>query len=217
MGSVSRPGNPRPGREALLDAAAVLMDEHGVDHASLNEINRFAGQHNRSAVQYHFGTREALIRELVQRTMRRIDAERAALLDHLEATRGTLTPREAVEVVIGPMARRLSTAEGRRHLRLVGQLLNHPHYNADARDNLQLAGSLARCAAFIAPIFGDLPAEIRIERVSQGIAFVVRAIADQARLLDAHPPSRPVLDQDRFVANLVDVLTAMLGAPSSKP
>lgn len=193
------------------------MDEHGVDHASLNEINRFAGQHNRSAVQYHFGTREGLVHELVHRTMSRLDADRAALLDHLEATQGTLTPREAVEVVVGPMARQLSTVEGRRHLRLVGQLLNHPRYNADARDSMRLASSLARCAVYIAPILADLSAEVRVERVSQGISFVVRAIADQARLLDAPSPPRPVLEPDRFVTNLVDVLMAMLGAPSTKP
>ncbi len=191
------------------------MDEHGVDHASLNEINRAAGQHNRSAVQYHFGSRETLVREMVHRAMNLVDAERTAVLDHLEATRATLTPREAVEVVIGPLAKQLSTVEGRRHLRLTGQLLNHPRYNADARDSLQLNGSLARCAVYIAPVLAPLPEAIRIERVSQGIAFVVRAVADQARLQDSDPPPRPVLDPGAFVTNLVDLLTAMLGAPTT--
>ena len=205
----------QPGREALLDAAAVLMDENGVDHVSLNEINRAAGQLNRSAVQYHFGTRDALIVQLVQRTTNVIDVERTALLDHLETTRGPLSPREAVEVVIGPMARRLTTVEGRRHLRIMGQLINHPRYNADARETMQASPSLARCSAAIMPIFGTLPLDLRIERIAQGVPFVVRAIADQARLVDAQPRPRPVLRQDRFVANLVDVLLAMLEAPDT--
>ena len=209
---MSRPRAQDRGRDALLDAAAVLMDQAGVDHVSLNEINRFAGQHNRSAVQYHFGSRDALIVELVQRTMRRVDAERTTLLNHLEAIAGGLTPRQALEVAILPMAGQLASAEGRRHLRLIGQLLNHPRYNADARDSLGLAASLGRCAAYVAPLLATLPEQIRAERASQAIMFLVRALADQARLLDAHPPPRPVLADDVFLANLVDVVTGILTA-----
>jgi hypothetical protein len=60
------------------------------------------GQHNRSAVQYHLGTRERLVLDLFERTMTVIDAGRDALLDHLEATSDPLSERAAIEVVIGP-------------------------------------------------------------------------------------------------------------------
>ena len=200
------------GRNALLDAAAILMDQRGVDHASLNEINRFAGQHNRSAVQYHFGSRDALVLELAQRTMMRLDVERTALLNHLEATQGQLSERQALEVAVLPMASQLATIEGRRHLRLIGQLLNHPRYNADARDSLGLADSLGRCAAYVAPLLAELPEQIRVERASQAIMFLVRALADQARLIDAEPPARPPLPDKPFAANLIDVITGILTA-----
>jgi AcrR family transcriptional regulator len=204
-----------PGREALLDAAALLMDEHGIDHASLNEINRASGQRNRSAVQYHFGSRDALVRELFTRANDTIDAERNALLDHLESTGGPLSERAAIEVVVGPLSRRLRTPEGRRYLRLCGQLLNHPRYNADARDTLQMNTSIIRCAQYIGPALAHLPQAIAIERASQVAAFTVRALADQARLADTDPLPRPVLTTEAFVTNLVDILLAMLTAPTT--
>jgi AcrR family transcriptional regulator len=203
------------GREALLDAAALLMDEHGVDQVSLNEINRASGQHNRSAVQYHFGSREVLVRELFTRTMLTMDAERNALLDHLETTGAPLTQRAAIEVIVGPLARRLHTPEGRRYLRLCGQLLHHPRYNQDARATLQLNTSITRSAQYIGPALAHLPRAIAIERASLIVGLTIRALADQARLIDTDPPPRPVLPTDTFASNLVDILHAMLTAPTT--
>lgn len=204
-----------PGREALLDAAALLMDERGIDQVSLNEINRASGQHNRSAIQYHFGSRDTLVRELFTRTMLTIDAERSALLDHLETSNGQVGVRAAIEVVIGPLARHLRTPDGRRYLRLCGQLLNHPRYNKDARDALQMNTSLIRCAGHVRPGLAHLPPAIAIERASQLIAFTTRALADQARLLDTDQPPRPPLPPDAFTTNLVDVALAMITAPTT--
>ena len=45
--------------------------------------------------------------------------------------------------------------------------------------------------------------------------FLVRACGDQARLLDTDPRPRPVLGIEAFTANLVDVLLAILQAPST--
>ena len=81
------------GKQALLDAAAVLMDERGVDNVTLQDIGQASGHRNRSAVQYHFGSRAAVIQAVISQTMDPVDAERNMLLDHLEATGATLTTR----------------------------------------------------------------------------------------------------------------------------
>ena len=73
------------GKQALLDAAAALMDERGVDNVSMHDIAAASGHRNRSAVQYHFGSRDAVIRAVIERTMDPINTERNALLDHLDA------------------------------------------------------------------------------------------------------------------------------------
>lgn len=201
--------------EAVGPASVQVSDSVCFDQVSLNEITAASGQLNRSAVRYHFGTRDGLVRALVARSMTPIDAERTALLDHLEATRKQLDPREAVEVVIGPLARQLRTLKGRRYLRLCGQTLNHPKYTADAREALSANQSIARTIRHLAPLLIRLPPAIAAERASQVVGFIVRTLADQARLIDADPPPRTPLPENLFTANLIDTSLAMLTAPTT--
>jgi AcrR family transcriptional regulator len=203
------------GKQALLDAASVLMDERGVDNVSTHDIAAAAGHRNRSAVQYHFGHRDAVIRAVIDRTMEPINAERNAVLDHLETTGAIFTPRSVIEVVIGPLARQLGTPEGRRYLRLCGQLINHPRFTADAREAITVNTSITRCTRHFAALMAPLPLAVAVERGRQVAGFIVRACADQARLMDAEPPARPLLSVEDFTVNLVDTVLAILQAPTS--
>jgi AcrR family transcriptional regulator len=203
------------GKQALLDAAAVLMDERGVDNVTLQDISQASGHRNRSAVQYHFGSRDAVIRAVISRTMEPIDAERNLLLDHLEATGVPLTARGALEVVIVPLARQLRTPEGRRYFRIGAQLINHPRFMTDARDAVAVNSSIARCAGYLLATLDHLPALIAAERTSQVTSFIIRACGDQSRLMDSDAPARPVLSIEDFTANLVDTILAILQAPTS--
>jgi len=53
-------------RERLLVAATRAFAEHGVTNASLLDITRQAGQRNRGAVHYHFGSREGLLAAVLE-------------------------------------------------------------------------------------------------------------------------------------------------------
>jgi AcrR family transcriptional regulator len=203
------------GKQALLDAAAVLMDERGVDNVTIQDISQASGHRNRSAVQYHFGSRDAVVRAVIMRTMDTIDAERNLLLDHLETTGVPLTPRSVIEVVIAPLARQLRTPEGRRYLRLCAQLINHPRFMSDAGDAITLNTSISRCAGHLIPVLARFPGPIAAERTSQVTGFVVRACGDQSRLMDSDAPARPVLSVEDFTVNLVDTVLAILEAPTS--
>jgi AcrR family transcriptional regulator len=207
--------NRQLGKQAILDAAAVLMDERGVDNVTIQEINQASGHRNRSAVQYHFGSRDAVIQAVMAQTMLPIDAERNVLLDHLETTGARLTPRSALEVVVSPLARQLRSPEGRRYLRLGAQLINHPRFVRDAGDAVMVNTSVSRCVRYILPVLAHLPAPIAAERTSQVTGFVIRALGDQCRLMDSDRPSRAVLSVEHFSANLVDTIMAILQAPTS--
>jgi AcrR family transcriptional regulator len=203
------------GKQALLDAAATLMDERGVDNVSTHDIAAASGHRNRSAVQYHFGTRDGVIRAVIDRTMDPINAERNALLDHLETTGAALTPRVVTEVAVGPLARQLRTPEGRRYLRLCAQLINHPRFMTDAGEAIAVNTSIVRCARHLIPAVAHLPRPIAAERGSQIAGFIVRACADQARLMDTGTPARPLLTVEDFTVNLIDTVLAILQAPTS--
>lgn len=74
-------------RARILDAAERLFAERGVADVSLREIGAAAGQRNNSAVQYHFGTRDALVRALYEDRLASLNARRLELLADLSDER----------------------------------------------------------------------------------------------------------------------------------
>lgn len=69
-------------RDALLNAAEELFAQHGIDAVSNRKIAEHAGTANHSAVKYHFGGRDDLLRALIQRAMDQMVEHR----DRLTAT-----------------------------------------------------------------------------------------------------------------------------------
>ena len=73
-----------PTRDRLLDAAERLFVEHGLERTSLRQITGEAGA-NLAAVNYHFGSRLALVRAVFERRLQPMNAERLRQLDAAEA------------------------------------------------------------------------------------------------------------------------------------
>jgi len=204
---------PTLGKDALLDAASMLFDEAGIDAVSLNEIVRASGHRNRSAIIYHFGSKDDVVRAVVERSMIGPDTRRSHLLDELLARDPNPVVSDVAAVVVGPLTELLDSADGRRHLRLLGQLLGHPRLLASARAALRGNGSLARCADLVIDELPHLPDDLKQERVALLVAFVMRAYGDQARLLDAAEPVRQPLSDEAFTSHLIGLILAILGAP----
>lgn len=73
-----RPADDTSTASVLLDVAERLFAERGIASVSLRQIVLEGGQGNLSAAHYHFGSRDALIRALVERRLRTLDALRHA-------------------------------------------------------------------------------------------------------------------------------------------
>ena len=69
-------------KKRILDTAERLFAQKGFHNTSLREITREAGV-NIASVNYHFGTREALIREVILRRLVPINRDRLKLLESL--------------------------------------------------------------------------------------------------------------------------------------
>jgi AcrR family transcriptional regulator len=80
-------------RTHLLDTAERLFQENGVEAVSLRTIVREAGQRNQSALQYHFGDRNGLMRALLDRRALQIEARRQQLVEAAAAQLNTLDLR----------------------------------------------------------------------------------------------------------------------------
>lgn len=211
------PPGPDPvsghGRRRLLDAARQLFDEQGVHGVSARVVAQAAGHRNVAAVNYHFGDLHGLLLAVVREHAEGVDAARNALLDELEQ-QGPLTPHDAIAAVVRPLVDLLDDADGRRYLRLLNQLANHPEFHDEV--NVEFAGSLQRAAAHVAPLLESLPENRRTYRIQNTIGLLLYSLASQARLRDIAggdaAPAVPALPADEVTVELVTLIEAQLRA-----
>jgi AcrR family transcriptional regulator len=74
-------------KQRILDAAEKLVGAQGFAATSLRQIIGEAGV-NLAAVHYHFGSKQDLLHELLERKLARVNRQRLQLLESLEASYG---------------------------------------------------------------------------------------------------------------------------------
>lgn len=116
-------------RERILDAAERLFMAHGYDGTSMRQITGEAAV-NLAAVNYHFGSKEALIQEVFRRRLDWLNEERMRVLDRLEAEAGgqPVKPSLIVDAFFGTLLRMADDEArgGMTFLRLLGRTLTEP-------------------------------------------------------------------------------------------
>ncbi|MCM8595472.1 TetR/AcrR family transcriptional regulator [Accumulibacter sp.] len=116
-------------RERILDVAERLFMENGYEATSMRLITG-AAEVNLAAVNYHFGSKEALLREVFRRRLEWLNRERLAALDRLEqqAAGGPLKPSQILEAFFGTLLRmgEDESLGGMTFLRLLGRTLTEP-------------------------------------------------------------------------------------------
>lgn len=86
----------------ILLAAEKMFAQNGIDGASLREIAKLADQRNPFAPQYHFGSREGLMRAVFAFRMGQLEASRARMLAEAEAEGREHEPRIILEMIYLP-------------------------------------------------------------------------------------------------------------------
>lgn len=87
--------------ERLLDAAEQLFGAQGYDETSLRAVTELAGA-NVAAVNYHYGSKEGLLRAVVGRAMAPINTERDRRLTALTAGAHPPTVEQIVRAFVEP-------------------------------------------------------------------------------------------------------------------
>ncbi|HEU4948883.1 MAG TPA: TetR family transcriptional regulator [Kribbella sp.] len=87
-------------RERLLNVAEERFGEGGYEGTSLRAIT-VAAEANIAAVNYHFGSKEALLRAALARAMAPVNAERRRRLDQLESE-GAPTTEQLIRAFVEP-------------------------------------------------------------------------------------------------------------------
>jgi AcrR family transcriptional regulator len=203
------PRSSEPARRQLLDTALRLFAAQGIAAVSLREIRIAAKQRNAGALHYHFGSKEGLLRALLERELPPLVARRRALLAEAAALpAGDLRPVAAIFVL--PFAEMATGTERERSVvRLINQL--HDDVSLSFTQIADLVGDTAVGAAsdLLRSRLGGIRGEILSERIS-----VANSIFLHAAALRASGGSREQrLDDKAFRQNLVDMFHGALIAP----
>lgn len=197
-------------RDALIRAGEHLFARHGVGGTRTKDIVERAGQGNDSAVQYHFGSRQGLLAEIVDRHLVAMQTRWQAALPGLSDTAG---PQPVLACLIEPLADELGSPDGRDFLRITASLAGWAGVRTHALPARLRGTPLAEALDLLEQrCRGALPADdLARERIAMAISMLTAALADRAHRIDE---GRPVLlEHTDFVANLIVMIDAALLVP----
>ena len=202
-------------RERILDVAERRFADSGFASTSLRDITNEAGV-NLAAVNYHFGSKEALLSAILERRIRPMNNRRIALLDQLEAAAGAhgAAIEQIVEAFVCPpfQSAMKDAAHRRQILKLIGQI--HSQASQDIRALFISQFDEVRIR-FTTSFQRALP-DVDPDEIARRVMFVVGAMSyvmSWAEQLEQSPPRTP----DLLLNSLIGFATAGMAAPEMLP
>ena len=110
-------------KAAIMDAAEIVMAEHGIDGASIRAIVTKAGV-NTAAIHYYFNSREGLIDAMLRRHGKSVSLRRLEMIRDFDQTGAEPAPIDVVTLLVDPMIELLEQQgeTGRRFLRFLARI-----------------------------------------------------------------------------------------------
>ena len=199
-------------RTRILDTAEELFMLHGFEGTSMRTLTSKAGV-NLAAVNYHFGSKDALIEAVFRRRLDPMNAARIADLDRLEnaAPAAALAPETIIRAFLGASLAMIEDAKGggRNFIRLLGRAYTEPSKQIRALIGTLYAPAMARYKAAFERALPELPRDELVWRMHFmfGTLAYTLAATDTVQLIAGCKP------EDRYDAALLeDRLTAFLCA-----
>ncbi|WP_241384827.1 TetR/AcrR family transcriptional regulator [Rhodococcus sp. CH91] len=190
-------------RTLLIEVAERLFAERGYEAVTVADIRTAAGQRNASVVGYYFGSKENLLRAILEHRLPAVNARREAMMRE-NLGEGDANARDALWCLVQPLA---DTLHGNNHYvalldRLVEtDLLGNAFHAADP------AGSASAFAIddVLYAAIGHVPDSVRRQRIMMVYDSMLRTLARYDRA--GTKPGRAEL------TGLVDAWEGLLRAP----
>src|SRR5882724_3532593 len=202
-------------RQKLIDEAARAFASHGVYGASLIDITRRAGQRNRGALHYHFGSRNGVLCAVLERHVDFLARREGELLE-IALTKPEDDVTSVVEAIVRPATELAESGwRGRCFLMILAELVEEDPATLEPDVTALLARTGGHAVyALLAERMAAVSPAIEIERLSLATGFILRAVADRARVMGRRGHrGRAQLDHEDFVQNLVAMVAAAVAAP----
>jgi len=198
-------------RTRILDAAEELFMQHGFEGTSMRLLTAKAGV-NLAAVNYHFGSKDALIEAVFRRRLDPMNTERVAALERLENP----SAEDIIRAFVGPSLRLIEDAKGggRNFIRLLGRTYTEPAKTIRALIGQMYAPAMQRYKAALERALPQMPPDELVWRMHFmfGTLAYTLAATDTVQLIAGCKP------EDRHDARLLEErLTAFLAAGLNAP
>ena len=204
-------------KDKILDAAEALFMEHGFEATSLRSMTATAGV-NLAAVNYHFGSKEALFQAVLTRRLDPMNRERVDLLTRFErdAKPLTLPCDQILSAMFIPALKLARDRErgGKDFLRLLGRAYADPAPFIRKFLAEQYAVMIARFKAAFGRALPDMPKR----ELSWRLHFIMGALSytlagtDALRLIAELAPAETANDE-MLLRRLAPFLLAGLESP----
>jgi AcrR family transcriptional regulator len=191
----------------ILDAAEELFMQHGFEGTSMRQLTAKAGV-NLAAVNYHFGSKNALIEAVFRRRLDPMNAARLAELDRLEKESAgrPLAPEQIIRAFLAPSLRMIEDARGggRHFIRLLGRTYTEPSKQIRALIGGLYAPTMERFKAAFERALPQMPREELVWRMHFmfGTLAYTLAATDTVQLIAGCKP------EDRYDARLLEARLA---------
>ncbi|MDR0902061.1 MAG: TetR/AcrR family transcriptional regulator [Opitutaceae bacterium] len=110
-----------PTKTRLLDTTEKLIAKNGVRAVSIRDIAR-AARVNLAAINYHFGSKDRLLRAIVERRTSELSSRRVKALDALEQAGGGVTAEALMKAFIGPCV--ACDAKSKQHHEMIARMMH---------------------------------------------------------------------------------------------
>lgn len=201
----------------ILDVAEELFMQHGFEGASMRMLTSRAGV-NLAAVNYHFGSKDALIEAVFRRRLDPMNSQRLAELDRLESEAGgkPLEPEAIIRAFLGASLRMVEDARtgGRNFTRLLGRAYTEPAKSIRQLIGRMYAPAMERFKSAFMRALPELPRDELVWRMHFmfGTLAYTLAATDTVQLIAGAKP------EDRYDARVLeDRLLAFMSAGLRAP
>ncbi|EWY39597.1 TetR family transcriptional regulator [Skermanella stibiiresistens SB22] len=202
-------------KEIILDTAERLFAERSFASVSLREITAAAGV-NLAAVNYHFGSKDALLLAVFRRRATDLNRERITLLKEAEARAGDhpVPLREILAALLSPPIR--WTRQRTSGLSVFIQFMARVRTDGTPEMRKLMDKDVGHIHRFVVPTFRTLPHLPKDEiywRLHFTLALMHYTITDLGRLEAISGGLCDLDDTDALIERMIDFAVAGFGQP----